>query len=132
MRSLVVAGWRVPPWHAHVLGTGDATLGCFCGTEGRFCGILEEKTAWGESPSRLGVRSLPLDLQRLHPSRLICSHRRRGYVTAWRGTARRYDTAWAQSSLWHTRNNLMRLGRETPEAGLEPATRRLTAGCSTS
>src|SRR2546430_1590629 len=80
----------------------------------------------------LGVRSLPLDLQRLHPSRLICSHRRRGHVTARRRTARRYDTARAQSSLWHTRNNLMRLDRETPEAGLEPATRRLTAGCSTS
>src|SRR5436190_14550136 len=28
------------PWHAHVSRNGAATLGCFCGTEGRFCGII--------------------------------------------------------------------------------------------
>src|SRR5207253_2782891 len=82
--------------------------------------------------ARVVLDQQDLDFQRLHPSRLICSHRRRGHVTARRETATRYDIAWAQSSLWHTRNNLMRLDCETPEAGLEPATRRLTAGCSTS
>src|SRR5438445_4912441 len=102
MQSPAVAGWRVTVECTRT-GTGDATLGCFCGTEGRFCGILEEKTAWGESPSRSGVRSLPLDLQRLHASRLICSHRRRGHVTGRRGTATPYDVAWAHSRLWVTR-----------------------------
>src|SRR3989442_683086 len=49
-----------------------------------------------------------------------------------RDTGARYENGPGQSRLWCMRNDLIRQHRAAPEAGLEPATRRLTAGCSTS